>query len=128
MDDKHDVVELLALNRRLLAAIDGGDWDTYTDLCDVDLTAFEPEAVGHLVKGLEFHRFYFDLERDGPRQSTISSPHVRMLGDVAVVTYTRLTQLIGDDGHPRTASAEETRIWQYVDGRWRHIHFHRSNN
>ena len=24
------------------------------------LTAFEPEAKGNLVEGLEFHRFYFD--------------------------------------------------------------------
>ena len=25
------------------------------------LTAFEPEALGHLVEGLAFHRFYFEL-------------------------------------------------------------------
>lgn len=128
MSDNHEIVELLSLNRQLLAAIDGGDWATYADLCDVDLTAFEPEAVGHLVKGLEFHRYYFDLPREGPRQSTISSPHVRLLGNVAIVTYTRLTQFLVADGEPRTTSAEETRIWQYLDGNWRHIHFHRSTN
>ena len=27
---------------------------------DPNLTAFEPEALGNLVEGLEFHRFYFD--------------------------------------------------------------------
>ena len=29
-------------------------------LCDPHLTAFEPEAIGNLVEGLEFHKFYFD--------------------------------------------------------------------
>jgi hypothetical protein len=24
------------------------------------MTAFEPEALGNLVEGLEFHKFYFD--------------------------------------------------------------------
>ena len=24
------------------------------------MTAFEPEAIGNLVEGLEFHKFYFD--------------------------------------------------------------------
>ncbi len=27
---------------------------------DPNLTAFEPEALGNLVEGLEFHRFYFE--------------------------------------------------------------------
>ena len=27
---------------------------------DPHLTAFEPEARGNLVEGLEFHKFYFD--------------------------------------------------------------------
>ena len=27
---------------------------------DPRLTAFEPEARGNLVEGLEFHKFYFD--------------------------------------------------------------------
>jgi len=128
MSDQHDVAELLALNLELLSAIDSGNWEVYLRLCDPDLTAFEPEAVGHLVKGMEFHHYYFELEREGPRQSTMSSPHVRMLGDVAVVTYTRLTQSLDIQGNPQTTAAEETRIWQHREGEWRHIHFHRSQN
>lgn len=27
---------------------------------DPHLTAFEPEALGNLVVGLDFHKFYFD--------------------------------------------------------------------
>ena len=29
-------------------------------ICDSHLTAFEPEALGNLLEGLEFHKFYFD--------------------------------------------------------------------
>lgn len=119
--------ELLRLNARLLESIATGDWDTYRDLCDPTLTAFEPEAAGHLVEGLEFHRFYFSLGGvKGPHTTTMSAPRVRLLGDVAVVSYVRLNQRVGADGAPVTAAFEETRVWQRVEGRWRHVHFHRS--
>ena len=49
--------ELLVLNERLLESIDNNDYETYTDLCDVNLSAFEPEAMGQLVEGLLSMRF-----------------------------------------------------------------------
>ena len=124
-----DAQDLLRLSHRLLSAIDRGDWEEYAELCDPSLTAFEPEAGGHLVAGLEFHRFYFEIREDSEtgsdRQSTISSPSVRLLGDTAVVTYVRLVQTY-QSGRFATSAAEETRVWQRQDGAWRHIHFHRS--
>jgi calcium/calmodulin-dependent protein kinase (CaM kinase) II len=121
------VEELLRLNARLLESIAAGDWAGYQELCDPTLTAFEPEAVGHLVEGLEFHRFYFELDGiRAPHNTTMSSPHVRVLGDVAVVVYVRLNQRTGPDGVPFTVAFEETRIWQRQGERWRHVHFHRS--
>lgn len=29
-------------------------------ICDPGLTSFEPEALGNLVEGHDFHRFYFE--------------------------------------------------------------------
>lgn len=29
-------------------------------ICDPGLTSFEPEALGNLVEGTDFHRFYFE--------------------------------------------------------------------
>lgn len=119
--------ELLQLNQRLLDSIAGGDWATYAELCDPSLTAFEPEAHGQLVAGLPFHQFYFKLG-SAPSQhtTTMASPHVRLIGDAAVVAYVRLNQRLDAQGQPVVTAVEETRIWQRRDGRWRHVHFHRS--
>jgi Calcium/calmodulin dependent protein kinase II association domain len=127
---------LLHLSQQLLDAIDAGDWETYTALCDPSLTAFEPEAVGHLVAGMPFHRFYFDLDGDGlgrpsynggrAQRSTISSPDVRVMENSAVVCYVRLVQRLTPDGRPETVAFDETRVWEKRDGGWRHVHFHRS--
>jgi calcium/calmodulin-dependent protein kinase (CaM kinase) II len=118
--------DLLKLNQQLLDAIARADWAVYQDLCDPSLTCFEPEALGQLVHGLDFHQFYFKL---GPVQgqycTTMAAPHVRVMGDVAVISYVRLNQRVGDDG-PTTRSVEETRVWQRQNGRWKHVHFHRS--
>ena len=115
--------DVLALTRRLLDAITERDWVTYKELCDPGLTCFEPEACGQLVVGLPFHQYYF---ADGPGtarvQGTLCSPVVHMLGeDAAVVAYTRVIQ--SESGE---RAFEETRVWHRRDGRWRHVHFHRS--
>src|ERR1700722_6958170 len=103
--------DLLKLTQRLLDSIAGADWATYQELCDPSLTAVEPEARGILVEGLAFHKFYFDLGGiRGPHHTTISAPHVRVLGDTAVVAYVRHVQRLGPDGLATTVSSSETRI------------------
>jgi calcium/calmodulin-dependent protein kinase (CaM kinase) II len=120
--------ELLAVNQRLLESILSGDWQTYEELCDPSLSAFEPEGRGQLIEGMPFHRFYFDLGgASGPKQVSMASPRVRMLGaEAAVISYARLVQKLDSNGSPVTAVTEETRVWQRQDGRWKHLHFHRS--
>lgn len=128
MSIESDRDDILELTQRLMMAATSGDWGTYTDLCDPSLTAFEPEAAGNLVDGLDFHHFYFKLGGgdNSPVQSTIVAPHIRMMGDVAVIAYVRLTQKIGDSGRPVTVAMEETRVWQRQKSGWKHVHFHRS--
>lgn len=118
--------EVLALNQELLESIAKGDWETYRRLCDPEITCFEPEARGHLVQGLPFHQFYFDLKSSGPRTTTMSSPHVRVCGDTAIVAYVRLVQKLDAQQQPVVTSTEETRIWHKGPNGWRHVHFHRS--
>ena len=79
---------------------------------------------------MEFHRFYFELQSgETPKNTTVSSPHVRLIGeDAAVVSYIRLIQHIDDAGQPQTSRFEETRVWEKQEDGWRHVHFHRSAN
>ena len=122
-----DADELLQLSQQLLDCIAECDWEQYKELCDPTLTAFEPEACGRLVEGLDFHYFYFEVPGPpGRGRTTMSDPRVRLMGDAAVVTYVRINQRARPDGSTWSNAFEETRVWQRQDGRWRHVHFHRS--
>lgn len=76
------------MTEQLIEAINNGDFEAYTSvqnvplcrilfyrvsssliwllnvtlrkICDPGLTSFEPEALGNLVEGTDFHRFYFE--------------------------------------------------------------------
>jgi Calcium/calmodulin dependent protein kinase II association domain len=124
------VLELLALNQKLLEAIVGGDWKTYETLCDPSITCFEPEARGQVVAGMAFHKYYFDLPGSPQKPAknvSMAQPHVRLLGgEGAVLSYVRLTQSLDASGAPQTGRTEETRVWQKIGGAWKHVHFHRS--
>jgi len=125
---KTDIIRVTEL---ILEAISSGDFEAYTKLCDPNITAFEPEALGNLVEGIEFHRFYFDnfsaLCKSKSANVTILNPQVHLLGDdAASIGYIKVTQTLDKQGLPSTVQSEETRIWQRRDGRWANVHFHRS--
>ena len=127
MPDVRD--ELLDLTQRLLDSIAGGDWDAYVGLCDPSLTCFEPETKGHLVEGMQFHRFYFEnTHGKSVRADTMAEPRVLLLGDdAAVVSYVRLVQRKDAEGRDVTDRFQETRVWSRAGGDWKHVHFHRSH-
>jgi hypothetical protein len=120
--------EIVTLTQQLLESIAKADWATYEKLCDASISCFEPEARGHLVEGLPFHKYYFELGADKhARTTTIAQPHVRMLGaDAALIAYSRLVQKLDASGAPTVAFSQETRLWQKKSGAWKHVHFHRS--
>ncbi|MCP4943539.1 MAG: DUF4440 domain-containing protein [Rubripirellula sp.] len=129
-DSRNHETEIIELTRQLVESIVHSDWETYTQLCAEDLTAYEPEANGHLVKGMAFHKHYFDMQNASPyanATTTLSSPSVRILGEeAAVIAYVRLTQRVGSDNKSTTSSTQETRVWQRIGNVWKHVHFHRT--
>ncbi|XP_022243083.1 calcium/calmodulin-dependent protein kinase type II alpha chain-like isoform X4 [Limulus polyphemus] len=60
-DVKARKAEVIKITEQLLEAINISDFDIYTKNCDPQMTAFEPEALGNLVEGMDFHKFYFDI-------------------------------------------------------------------
>ena len=91
--------DIIRVTEQILDAISSGDFEGYTELCDPNITAFEPEALGNLVEGIEFHRFYFDnfsaLSRSKSASVTILNPQVHLLGDdAASIGYIKVTQTL----------------------------------
>jgi hypothetical protein len=124
--------QILDLNQKLLNSIFEGDWKTYEDLCDPSVTCFEPEAGGHLIEGMPFHKFYFDLAGASKGGSgalvnvTMATPVVKQISpDVALCLYTRLVQCVTPTG-PITKRVEETRVWRKQSAGWKLVHLHRS--
>lgn len=124
--------EIIKATEQLIDCITNGDYESYTKICDTHLTSFEPEALGNLVEGQEFHKFYFDnvLGKNCKAVNTmILSPHVHLLGDeAACIAYIRLTQYMDKQGQPHTQQSEETRVWHRRDSKWQCVHFHRSGS
>ncbi|XP_041032306.1 calcium/calmodulin-dependent protein kinase type II subunit gamma isoform X4 [Carcharodon carcharias] len=120
--------DIIKITEQLIEAINNGDFEAYTKICDPGLTSFEPEALGNLVEGMDFHKFYFEnllSKNNKPIHTTILNPHVHLIGeDAACIAYIRLTQYIDSQGRPRTTQSEETRVWHRREGKWQNIHFH----
>ncbi|XP_065348760.1 calcium/calmodulin-dependent protein kinase type II alpha chain isoform X9 [Cloeon dipterum] len=125
--------EIIKMTEQLIEAINSSDFDAYTKICDPHLTAFEPEALGNLVEGMDFHKFFFEnginlLSKNFKAiNTTILNPHVHLIGDDgACIAYVRLTQFVDRQGQAHTQQSEETRVWHKRDGKWQNVHFHRS--
>uniref|UniRef100_A0A1A8LJK3 calcium/calmodulin-dependent protein kinase n=1 Tax=Nothobranchius pienaari TaxID=704102 RepID=A0A1A8LJK3_9TELE len=124
--------EIIKVTEQLIEAINNGDFEAYTKICDPGITSFEPEALGNLVEGTDFHRYYFENALSKAKlhiHTILLNPHVHLIGDeAACIAYIRLTQYMDSNGMPRTMQSEETRIWHRRDGKWQNIHFHRSGS
>jgi hypothetical protein len=121
---------LLDLTRRLLESIHAGDVETYRGLCTDDLTCFERDVAPYRIEGVNFH---IDLMNAMKAQSAYAnltrfdmlSPAVRIHGNCAIVSYTRLMTYAGAVP-PVFRAFNESRIWVRKGGEWRMAHFHRS--
>ncbi|XP_058631347.1 calcium/calmodulin-dependent protein kinase (CaM kinase) II beta 1 isoform X41 [Onychostoma macrolepis] len=120
--------EIIKITEQLIEAINNGDFEAYAKICDPGLTCFEPEALGNLVEGMDFHRFYFEnllSKNSKPIHTTILNPHVHLIGEeAACIAYIRLTQYVDGQGRPSSSQSEETRVWHRRDSKWQNVHFH----
>lgn len=137
--------EIIKVTEQLLSALTSGDFETFSRLCDSKITCFEPESLGNLVEGMDFHKFYFDnwkLSRSDTVVTKVNTPPVRshinttvlhptvhlMSDDAACIAYIRLTQFMDRDATAKTVQHEESRVWHRKNGRWVNVHCHRSIN
>ncbi|KAJ3284924.1 hypothetical protein HDU79_007743 [Rhizoclosmatium sp. JEL0117] len=127
---------VLNANKNLLEAAVSGDWATYASLVSPELTCFEAEAGCHLVKGLDFHKFYFPATaptKPSGKVTTLVNPVVTFLSvdkTAALVAYVRLTQFKNAEGASVTSEISETRIWtrsSSTSNDWKNVHFQRGS-
>ncbi|CAK4685845.1 hypothetical protein LEN26_001142 [Aphanomyces euteiches] len=120
---------LVDTTQRLLDAVFESDWATYQDLCDVSISAIEPQSMGHVIEGLAFHEFYFKHQGIGGlgvtkiNKSNVVDPHVKLYGDTAIVSFANVIQSPTQD----SILYMETRVWHRQNGKWKNVHFHRSS-
>lgn len=147
--------EIIHATELLLNALNQGDYETYTQLCDPHMTSFEPENLGNLIDNMEYRRLGMDQARQlqlqhlkatqDPRASAVATsaasrqysiimnPSVYLLGeDAASIAYTKLSQLISAGQLIGVEKSEETRIWHRKEGgkeggkKLLCVHLHRS--
>src|SRR5205085_6339084 len=104
---------------------------TYSEFSSPELTCFETDVAPYRIDGLDFHLGLMGAMRETGSfgklvRFDMLTPHVHLLGDSAVVTYTRLMTYSTDSG-PVFRAFNETRVFARKDGAWKMIHFHRSH-
>ncbi|NXN67452.1 KCC2D kinase, partial [Himantopus himantopus] len=121
--------EIIKVTEQLIEAINNGDFEAYTKICDPGLTSFEPEALGNLVEGMDFHRFYFE---NGKHSFSISGKGVLFFPEFCYMCFSACfcahSHYMDGSGMPKTMQSEETRVWHRRDGKWQNVHFHRSGS
>uniref|UniRef100_A0A4X2L7U8 calcium/calmodulin-dependent protein kinase n=1 Tax=Vombatus ursinus TaxID=29139 RepID=A0A4X2L7U8_VOMUR len=122
--------EIIKITEQLIEAINNGDFDAYTKICDPGLTSFEPEALGNLVEGMDFHKFYFENPQPCSDAITHPSPYqfpslspvfqlCKVLSKNSKPIHTTIlnphVHVIGEDA----ACIAYIRLTQYIDGQGR---------
>ncbi|MGH0117133.1 UNVERIFIED_CONTAM: hypothetical protein FKN15_029546 [Acipenser sinensis] len=101
--------EIIKVTEQLIEAISNGDFECYTKMCDPSVTAFEPEALGNLVEGLDFHRFYFE-------NFTAENIRVSVYGALGDSVYLHLNTTLNSSIHVEWKRGDN-RIGEFKDSR-----------
>ncbi|RVE76388.1 hypothetical protein OJAV_G00007390 [Oryzias javanicus] len=111
--------EIIKVTEQLIESINNGDFEAYAKICDPGLTSFEPEALGNLVEGHDFHRFYFEnalSKGNKPVHTILLNPHVHLIGEnAACIAYIRLTQYMDGGGMPLSLPLKRV-YWESTRG------------
>ncbi len=59
----------------------------FSKICDPGLTSFEPEALGNLVEGMDFHRFYFENRKIDREVIKIDSEVILLLSWLLIMLF-----------------------------------------
>lgn len=110
----------------LLHAIQKADITEYRKRVRRDVTCFEPETRGHLLRGISLHALL--VEKSDPVEDyhiELVDPVIRVVGNMAYAAYSlHLTEL--KEREETICTENVTRIFEKQESSWKMIHFHQS--
>ncbi len=113
---------------RHLRSIFTADAATYKATTSADLSLYEWWVTPHRQDGLDFHFFMIDHSwagTGGDFRYDLLEPRLQLYGNTAVVTYTFMLTIAGDEGIVHRTH-NETRVLVKFDDGWKVVHVHKS--
>lgn len=134
MDTEPEATILDVLERNL-SSIWEGDVEAYGATTAEDVSFYEWYISPQRIDGLDFHLRELRVHADvvgggGPVEHEILQPRVQVYGATAIVTYTLLLRIRGEEG-VKHQSHNETRVFHNFGGgndeaTWKLVHCHKS--
>ncbi len=124
----NDEQEIWAFLHHHLQSIFTRDAAAYKATTAADLSLYEWFITPHRQDGLDFHLFMIDNGWAGTQTSfryDLWEPRLQRYGDTAIVTYTFMLTIAGENGI-RHRSHNETRVLVKQNGNWQVVHVHKS--
>lgn len=124
----NDEEEIWAFLHRHLQSIFNRDAAAYQATTAADLSLYEWFITPHRQDGLDFHLFMIANSWAGTQNNfryDLWEPRLQCFGDTAIVTYTFMLTLVGENGL-RHRSHNETRVLVKREGNWQVVHVHKS--
>ncbi len=114
---------------RHLNSIFTRDVETYKATTGADLSLYEWFVTPHRQDGLDFHLFMIDHSWAGTGADfryDLLEPRLQLYGDTAVVSYTFMLTMAGENGITHRTHNESRVLVKTADKGWQVVHVHKS--
>jgi ketosteroid isomerase-like protein len=125
-DQEQEIFDFLD---RHLQSVFTQDSATYRATTSEELSLYEWWVTPHRQDGLDFHLFMIENGWSGAGKSfryDLLEPRVQVYGDTAVVSYTFMLSIVGENGRITHRSHNESRVLVKSGGAWQVVHVHKS--
>lgn len=121
--------EIWAFLDRHLHSVFTRDSETYEATTSGDLSLYEWFVTPHRQDGLDFHFFMIDNSWAGAGADfryDLLEPRLQLYGDTAIVSYTFMLTIAGEEGDVTHRSHNESRVLVKTEDGWQVVHVHKS--
>jgi ketosteroid isomerase-like protein len=115
--------EIIALTYKIWKAENENDMATRKKYISEDYTEFNP-SYSTLIEGRDKNFKLTNANNMSGKSlaDEMLNPHVKVYGDVAILTYNFAGVIKGNDGKVTTSKAKSTRVYVKTNGTWMLVH------